>query len=298
MKKQHLLSALAAILLTLALCLTAFAAEEDAVIDWEKTGSIALTLADSYDQTPVEGARITLYKVAVAGSEDSLLTFAFTEDFADSGVSLENLNDESLPEKLAAFAAEKKLTGVTETTDKDGKLTFKEVPLGFYLLVQTGGAEGYSVCMPFTVAVPTSDSAQWIYDIEASPKAGIVRLTELTVKKAWAGSGKHPESVTVQLKRNDEAFGSPVMLNAENNWSYTWKELEARERWSVEEVAVPEGYKATYETKDTVVTITNTSKLPQTGQLNWPVPVLICAGLALFVVGWVLFFRRKKGKNA
>ena len=187
---------------------------------------------------------------------------------------------------------------MTETTDKDGKLTFKEVPLGFYLLVQTGGAEGYSVCMPFTVAVPTSDSTQWIYDIEASPKTGIVKLTELTVRKAWAGSEKHPESVTVQLKRNGEAFGDAVTLNAENNWTYTWKDLEARESWSVEEVAVPDGYKATYETKDTVVTITNTSKLPQTGQLNWPVPVLICAGLALFVVGWVLFFRRKKEKNA
>lgn len=297
MKKRHLLSAAAAVLLTLALCLTAFAAE-DTVIDWEATGSIALTLADSYDQTPVEGAEITLYKVADAGSENSLLTFTFTGEFADCGLSLEDLNDEALPEKLAAFAAEKKLTGVTETTGKDGKLTFREVPLGFYVLVQTGGAEGYSVCMPFTVAVPTSGSAQWIYDIEASPKTGIVKLTELTVKKAWAGSGKHPESVTVQLKRNGEAFGDAVTLNAENDWTYTWKELEARESWSVEEVAVPEGYKATYETKDTVVTITNTSKLPQTGQLNWPVPVLICAGLALFVVGWVLFFRRKKEKNA
>lgn len=297
MKKRHLLSAAAAVLLTLALCLTAFAAE-DTVIDWEATGSIALTLADSYDQTPVEGAEITLYKVADAGSENSLLTFTFTGEFADCGLSLEDLNDEALPEKLAAFAAEKKLTGVTETTGKDGKLTFREVPLGFYVLVQTGGAEGYSVCMPFTVAVPTSGSAQWIYDIEASPKTGIVKLTELTVKKVWAGSGKHPESVTVQLKRNGEAFGDAVTLNAENDWTYTWKELEARESWSVEEVAVPEGYKATYETKNTVVTITNTSKLPQTGQLNWPVPVLICAGLALFVVGWVLFFRRKKEKNA
>ena len=152
--------------------------------------------------------------------------------------------------------------------------------------------------MPFTVAVPTSDSTQWIYDIEASPKTGIVKLTELTARKVWAGSEKHPESVTVQLKRNGEAFGDAVTLNAENNWTYTWKDLEARESWSVEEVAVPDGYKATYETKDTVVTITNTSKLPQTGQLNWPVPVLICAGLALFVVGWVLFFRRKKEKNA
>ena len=33
--------------------------------------------------------------------------------------------------------------------------------------------------------------------------------------------------------------------------------------------------------------------LPQTGQLWWPVPVLICAGLLLFVVGMVLNRRKK-----
>ena len=30
------------------------------------------------------------------------------------------------------------------------------------------------------------------------------------------------------------------------------------------------------------------SKLPQTGQLNWPVPVLAVAGLVLFSIGWLL----------
>ena len=49
MKKRHLLSVFAVVLLlALALCLTAFAAD-DTVIDWEATGSITLKLADSYD---------------------------------------------------------------------------------------------------------------------------------------------------------------------------------------------------------------------------------------------------------
>ena len=34
-------------------------------------------------------------------------------------------------------------------------------------------------------------------------------------------------------------------------------------------------------------------KLPQTGQLNWPVPVLAAAGLTLFGIGWGIRFRRK-----
>lgn len=34
--------------------------------------------------------------------------------------------------------------------------------------------------------------------------------------------------------------------------------------------------------------------LPQTGQLNWPVPILAVAGLGLFVLGWGMRFGRKK----
>lgn len=34
--------------------------------------------------------------------------------------------------------------------------------------------------------------------------------------------------------------------------------------------------------------------LPQTGQLNWPIPLLAVSGLGLFSIGWVLCFGRKK----
>lgn len=35
-------------------------------------------------------------------------------------------------------------------------------------------------------------------------------------------------------------------------------------------------------------------KLPQTGQLNWPVPVLAISGLVLFAAGWALRFAGKR----
>lgn len=57
--------------------------------------------------------------------------------------------------------------------------------------------------------------------------------------------------------------------------------------------------KVTLETAPTeptepVPTQPNDPKLPQTGQLNWPVPILAASGLALFVAGWFLRFGRKK----
>lgn len=35
-------------------------------------------------------------------------------------------------------------------------------------------------------------------------------------------------------------------------------------------------------------------KLPQTGQLNWPIPWMASSGMLLFAMGWWLFFGRKK----
>ena len=64
---------------------------------------------------------------------------------------------------------------------------------------------------------------------------------------------------------------------------------------------VPSGYKASYSTQRHTTTITNTSKtykapdkLVQTGQLNWPVPILVCSGLALIVTGILLQRWRKQ----
>lgn len=38
-------------------------------------------------------------------------------------------------------------------------------------------------------------------------------------------------------------------------------------------------------------------KLPQTGQLNWPVPLLAVTGMILFTMGWMLYAAGKREKN-
>ena len=35
-------------------------------------------------------------------------------------------------------------------------------------------------------------------------------------------------------------------------------------------------------------------KLPQTGQLNWPIPLMVVAGVGLFIAGWMLCFGKKR----
>ena len=46
--------------------------------------------------------------------------------------------------------------------------------------------------------------------------------------------------------------------------------------------------------KPTTPTTPSEPTLPQTGQLKWPIPVLVVLGLSLFSAGWVLRFGRKK----
>lgn len=50
------------------------------------------------------------------------------------------------------------------------------------------------------------------------------------------------------------------------------------------------------ETKPTYTTPTKPtgSTLPQTGQLNWPVPILAALGLLLFLLGWALHFGKRE----
>ena len=80
---------------------------------------------------------------------------------------------------------------------------------------------------------------------------------KLTVHKVWDDNGyaNRPYSVTVHLLRDGEKR-EEIVLNADNQWTYTWDELDDRYSWSVEE-DVPVGYEATYKTEDTTVFITN-----------------------------------------
>lgn len=119
-------------------------------------------------------------------------------------------------------------------------------------------------------------------------------VRDLTVVKTWAEdkAEDRPTSVTVALY-NSEVEVEKVVLGDWNNWSYTWCDLDANEQWCVLEVDIPLGYTPSYAAEGDTVTITNQASLIQTGQLNWPIPVLCGVGV-LLVGGGVLLLRKKK----
>lgn len=121
---------------------------------------------------------------------------------------------------------------------------------------------------------------------------------KVTVKKVWkdGNSASRPESIKVRLTRNGKTYDT-VTLSAKNNWRYTWRDLTKASGWEVEEVNVPKGYKVSYDSVGRVFTITNTGNLEQTGQLNWPIPLLAGIGLAL-IAGGATLLRKGRKNNA
>lgn len=86
----------------------------------------------------------------------------------------------------------------------------------------------------------------------------------VTVRKVWEDqdSTKRPAVVNVQLYKDLVPYGT-VTLSEDNNWQFTWTDLDASAEWTLDEIDVPEGYERSIrmETSDdqavTTCTITN-----------------------------------------
>jgi hypothetical protein len=88
-------------------------------------------------------------------------------------------------------------------------------------------------------------------EIEGYNIINILSSKDIKVTKEWNDENNkanaRPSYLKVQLYSNGEKTGDPVIINDENNWTYTWKYLRKRMnnteiKYTVEEVDVPENY--------------------------------------------------------
>lgn len=263
-------------------------------LDYDRVGSISVELKDRDGETPIQGAELSLYHVAkVSRNSEKNLSYNFTDAFEDCGF---ELDDPALSAKLDAFVKENSLSAQKLVTDAHGKVTFANLPLGLYFVKQTNTVAGYAPCTSFLVTVPNESADGYVYDLNASPKTDIAKLTDITIRKKWNtdASAKAADSVTVQLLKDGVAVKTAT-LGAQNKWQVTYTDMPESDAYSIVEVDVPKGFTATYSQSGYVFTVTNTSSLAQTGQLIWPIPVLAMAGLCLIAVGTILL--RKPGNK-
>ncbi|MDR2156854.1 MAG: Cna B-type domain-containing protein [Clostridiales Family XIII bacterium] len=65
--------------------------------------------------------------------------------------------------------------------------------------------------------------------------------TTVEIRNVWIDED-HPQSVTVQLYRDDMPYGDPVVLNESNNWIYIWTNLDKDHIYTIKEIDVPDGF--------------------------------------------------------
>lgn len=110
----------------------------------------------------------------------------------------------------------------------------------------------------------------WIFHVEAYNES------QLSVRKVWSdGSANHTnDSITVNLLKDGKVEKSQV-LNAENNWAYTFDRLAEGHTWTAEEAAVPAGYTVSYKTEGTETTITNTKNDTPSTPTTYPLDITV-----------------------
>ena len=306
-----LLSALTAVLL---LPVQAYAAGS---IELNRDMSLTVSYVDG--KTYLSGAQFDIYLVATVDECGELTT---TETFSLFNVDIRGKNDEAwnkVASTLEGYILRDKIAPTDSAkTDAQGLAVFpsaqERLTPGLYLVKGQRHKQDGTIyeAATFMVMVPGIDmeANAWIYDVTVNAKfisypAPTTSLDTSTRKvlKVWKDSGheqSRPKEVVVQLIRDSEIVDT-VTLNAANNWRYTWENLPGGHKWTVVEKE-QKGYTVTVTQEGITFVVTNTyggsgsssggggsgkPPLIQTGQLWWPVPVLLAGGLLLIVLGLI-----------
>lgn len=235
---------------------------------------------------PVSNMQVSLYRVA---DENYKLVDAFShysidlkQDVQGAANALEN---RILMDGIEADAC--------VTSDSVGNASFTGLESGIYLVVGKEVFQNGVFYMPQVSLVSLSGDLSVDLKYEMSDKP-----SRIHVLKVWKKDNKksRPKSIEVCLLRSDGIVVDKVVLNSDNQWSTTWDHLSTSYTYRVMETSVPSGYKESCTREKDTIVLTNTGNftdkvekkdevLPNSGQLWWPVPVLLFVGLVLFGLG-------------
>lgn len=235
---------------------------------------------------PVSNMQVSLYRVADENYKlvDSFSRYSIDlkQDVQGAANALEN---RILMDGIEADAC--------VTSDSSGKASFTGLESGIYLVVGKEVFQDGLFYMPQVSLVCLSGDLCVDLKYEMSDKP-----SRIHVLKVWKKDNKkfRPKSIEVCLLRSDGIVVDKVILNSDNQWSTTWNNLSTLYTYRVMETSVPSGYKESCTREKDTIVLTNTGSdkyrvekkdevLPNSGQLWWPVPVLLFVGLVLFGLG-------------
>lgn len=157
----------------------------------------------TYDGEAVSGGTLTLHRVGDV-AVDNGYRFELNERFAGSDVPLDDVESADTAEALAAYAEDNGIEGVTQDIDGAGDVSFADVEVGLYLVVQHEPGEGYEPVNPFLVSMPMRSGDTYLYDVDASPKmeleqAPVPEQPETPPEVPQSGSAVAPVAIVVAV---------------------------------------------------------------------------------------------------
>ena len=206
---------------------------------YSETGSITVALEDGVAGTSTEGVEFELIKVGDV--IDGL--YEYTEDFADEKTDLNKVEKademEELAIRLNKIANENKITGISDMTDNTGKLVFKELKVGIYLLRVTDYNE-YEYVEPTLISIPTYDEDvqnSMNFDVTVIPKH-----TPFTVSVSKQDITDHKELEGAHLQVTDEK-GNIVDEWVSGKEPHMIQNLFCNHTYTLTETIAPKNYK-------------------------------------------------------
>lgn len=263
----------------------------------------SLTLTYTKEGVTFEGLEIRLYRVA---QMPQVGVFQAVAPFDTYPVALTNVTSQAEWNEIAAtlrgYVAADSITPYrVQTTDAAGNAVFTDIEVGLYLVggvvVETDTA--VYTFYDFMMILPAVEEENLHYTVQAYPKSTqsdpIPQPKEYTVLKLWKDNAKpqqRPTAVTVDIFK-DGTLAETVVLDAANDWSYTFTCPDGKSVWSVVERDVPTGYTVKITQRETAFVIVNTLDEPDPGSpdtgetFSWYyVILLLCAvGLAAVILG-------------
>lgn len=235
---------------------------------------------------PVSNMQVSLYRVA---DENYNLVDSFSQYSIDLKQDVQGAAN-ALENRILMDGIE---ADASVTSDSLSTANFTGLTTGIYLVVGKEVFQDGVFYMPQVSLVSLSGDLSVDLKYETS-----VKPSRIHVLKVWKRDSKksRPKSIEVCLLRSDGIVVDRVVLNSDNQWSTTWNNLSTLYTYRVMETSVPSGYKESCTREKDTIVLTNTGSdkyrvekkdevLPNSGQLWWPVPVLLFVGLVLFGLG-------------
>lgn len=256
-------------------------------VDQTAKGSFSIKFLDS-DAKPITGGNVEIFHIAsIATDASGNDTYVLEKDFIGLTIDFDNIGSPELADKAETIVNSESLSGITKAINDSGIAYFDNLELGMYLITQPVAIDGWYKMSSYIATVPYNDGDKWIYDVSSIPKMELelveVPVTTTTPETTVPVTPEVPVTVTPE---------TTVSVTVTPEVPVTTVTPEP----TVPGVSTPSPTPTIPSTSTPTPTPTPSSsmvggggtgtRIPQTGKLNWPIPVLSFIGAALVLTGW------------